>query len=132
MNATIHSIESLIQGAITPLSPADPDVWSLLNLILTILGILIALILIILYLVNHKGTKATQQDLSYNDKSAKRLWPRLVTAILAIGAIVLFLLSQDLTLTMIFADSWTIWHVLIFLPLVLFAFISAFIVKPKE
>lgn len=146
MSTAINSVESFIRGAIAPLPAADPGSWSLFNLLLTIAGIIIAVALLVLYLilclVNRKNSKAAQQlqctiatpqeTPSFDDKCVKRLWPRIVSAILAIGAIALFLLTQNIRASMVFSDQWAIWHVIIIAVLGLFAFISSFKVKSKE
>ena len=126
-----------------PLAAPAIGHWALLNLILTILGILVALILLAMYLVNRKSEKENTQNQRYNtarnqaaytsyDKSAKRLWPRIVSAVAAVVAIVLFILTEDMTLPMVFTDKWTIYHIVIIVILALFAIVAAVKVKSDE
>ena len=125
-----------IASSNAPLAGKDVSSWALLNLILSIVGVLAALILAIMYFVHRKVEKEEEEqkqpyrDVENRDKEAyetkkKRLWPRIIAAVLAVLAVILFLLTEDVTLPMTFTDQWTIWHVIILIVLVIFAIVSS-------
>jgi len=73
-----------------------------------------------------------QETYSSNETRKKRLWPRILSAVLAIAAIVLFFLTEDMTLPWIWTDQWTIWHIVIFVLLVVFAIVAAIKVNSDD
>lgn len=74
----------------------DQQSWALLNLILAIVTALISIILLIGYLGKDR-----------NDEH-KRGLTRLLSLVPAIGAFVVFFLTEDWTLPMVWVDMWTI------------------------
>ena len=56
----------------------------------------------------------TDEDGIYREEIRRKRMPlRIGMLILGVIAIILFILTEDMTLPMIFIDSWTIWHVII-------------------
>ena len=120
----------------TPL--ANRGVWALVNLILTILTVLGSLLLLLGYL-GKKDQKATDEDgnvildengeetLAYSLKK-KGFW-RLFSLVPAIGAIIAFILTEDMRLPMVLVDRWTLLMIVIALIQVIVAFFSK---KKKE
>ncbi|MCL1846466.1 MAG: hypothetical protein FWF91_00675, partial [Coriobacteriia bacterium] len=125
--------------------PEVTGVWALVNLLLTIIGVLAALVLMVMYFVNRKkeeekeeqdqlaklyGKQIDESEVAETQK--KRLWPRIVAAALSVVAIILFFVTQDLTLPMGMFDQWTVWHVIIFIVLAVFAAFGLVKVKPEK
>jgi len=124
--------------------------WALINLILMILDVLIMLVLLVTYLRKRKEAKREgNRELTVNDGSAqdslmdydykmndeymrkekaskKRLWPRLLTILLAVASIILFFLFEDMRLPMVYTNQWTICHFVIFVLVVACAIIARF------
>ncbi len=77
--------------------------WSLLDLILTVVTGLLAVSLLITYFTGRKE----EEEEEYGEIKRKGLL-RILSAVPMIGAIILFILTQDMTLPMIIVDEWTI------------------------
>jgi len=90
--------------------------WALVNLVLSLVGFVLALGLVIYVLLKRKQT---QKKFSVVERSSKqngqlrRVWLAVAFALGVVGVIV-FLLTENLSLPMIFVDSWTILNVVIF------------------
>jgi len=90
----------------TPLA-AGEGYWALVNLIITIVSIIIAILLFITWLIAHK--KENEEDKEGKEYKVKYKTPlRIISTIIAIGLIILFLLTEDVTLPMRLFDFWTI------------------------
>jgi H+/Cl- antiporter ClcA len=57
------------------------------------------------------ASRRNKEEQKGNKKAS--LWPCFIATVLAIAAIVLFVLTSDVTLRMELVDSWTIWHLVI-------------------
>ncbi len=90
-----------IEDTETPL--ASGAAWSLLDLILTVITGLLAVSLLVTYF---KRRKEEEEDENVEVKRKGLL--RMLSIVPMIGAIVLFILTQDMTLPMIIIDEWTI------------------------
>jgi len=69
-------------------------------------------------------------ETNYDDSMAyesrkKRLWPRFLTILLTVVAVVLFFFTEDLTLPMGWINQWTLWHIIIFLTVIFFAIVAS-------
>ncbi|MDR0851724.1 MAG: hypothetical protein LBN36_04455 [Clostridiales Family XIII bacterium] len=90
---------------------ADPEVpligagqaWALLNLIATILTALLIFILWAVYFSTRRG----------NGAKRKRLVSGVIAIVVAVIAIAVFILTEDMTLPMRFTDKYTLWMLLI-------------------
>ena len=117
----------LIDDAMIPYSPAPYQAsWALLNLTLSIAGVALVLMIGARVLVGRR--KEDGQDIVNTDsikrsranadsgENKKRGRMPLIIAIpvLAIVAIMIFILTQDMTARMIMADTWTIAHAVLF------------------
>ena len=126
--------------------------WALFNLIMMILDVLIMLILLITYFIKRKKEKDVSAEehktdeaitdagalhydylADYENKSVeeqehkkKRLWPRLLTILLAVIAIILFFLFEDMKLPMVYTNQWTIWHFVILVLVSVCAIVASF------
>lgn len=84
--------------------------WALVNLICTVLTILAGLLLI---LKKHKKSKQDEknqamEDENNEDTKKRRRLPKLIALLIAILSVVVFILTEDLTLPMTYVDQWTL------------------------
>ena len=112
----------IVDDAVPQAQPDEPElgVWALLNLILTILTVILSLIMLILYIgkrkeegdENDEQTKAAAQ--TGDDENAadqiikKKGLMRLIGIIPAVAAVITFILTEDMSLPMVFTDKWTL------------------------
>jgi uncharacterized membrane protein len=99
-----------------PLVLWSEGTWALWNLILSLAGAALALMTGIRVLMKKREEKDAENI--YAEKSEKkkcsRLFFILATPLLAIVGILLFILTQDMRLTVIMTDWWTPVHVVLF------------------
>jgi len=95
----------------TPTTAAPLGHWALLNLILALIGIISAILLLVTFLTR-RSKKEEDNDGKITRKNKRFLW-RLINIIAGILAVILFLLTENMTLPMAIVDSWTIYHVII-------------------
>ena len=87
--------------------------------------------LMISYFRKRKDKNEDNPD--YDDEKAKRRLPlRLLTILTTVAAIILFILTEDMTLPMVWADQWTIWHFVIAAVTVILALFSRKKYEEKE
>ena len=112
--ATISSapVPLAVPASITTINPplASSASWALLNLILTIVTGLIMIALMITFFTKRKEDDEQEGK---EEKIKKYLALRLITIAATVVAIILFVLTQNMALPMIFIDKWTIYHVII-------------------
>ena len=113
-----------------PLSGAGAS-WALINLILTVVGILLAIGLFIAYFSKRKEEE-TDDDEQVEQLRKKRMTWRIINLIAGVIAIVVFLLTEDITLPMALVDWWTICHVIIFILQIVFSVIATRKKKDEE
>ena len=113
---------TILDDELTPLGGLKSH-WALVNLLLSILGVLMAVIF--LFKVKKKkrdeeneekvkAASANEEDEEDEEEKPKRLFGyKLLNAVLAVVAVIVFLLTQDITLPMILVDFWTIIHFII-------------------
>ena len=85
--------------------------WALLNLMLTILIGLIMVALFVTYLVKREDRYEDDPDM--DETVNKKLGFRLISIIVAAVAIIVFMITEDMSLPMQWTDSYTIWMALI-------------------
>lgn len=83
--------------------------WALINLICVILSAIFALISLFI-----RRKKYEDEDLQKKEKR-KKIILKIIGVILFICGIVLFILTEDITATMILIDKWTLLNVLLFI-----------------
>lgn len=88
------------------------DRWALINLIASILTVGLALIILI------SKHEKEEEDEEASEDDQKRIYKRhtyrkLLCVAIAIISVVLFVLTQDISLPMAFSDKWTIWMIAI-------------------
>lgn len=86
----------------TPAAAAE-GTWGLLNLLLTILTCLISIMLLILYFIRKKNDEGTDTG-----DTKRNLVPRLLSAAWAVLMIITFIITEDMSLSMVLVDNWTI------------------------
>ena len=108
---------------ITPERPplASFAAWALLNLILTVVTGLIMIALMVTYFMKRKEDEEQEDK---EEKVKKHLPLRLITIAATVVAIILFILTENMALPMVFIDQWTIWHVVITAATVVLAALS--------
>ncbi|MCL2135657.1 MAG: InlB B-repeat-containing protein, partial [Candidatus Bathyarchaeota archaeon] len=95
--------------------------WALVNLILSVAGIVFAVLILIVVLVmrkkkneqNNKPAAKNQSDTKYVSQYSA-IW-LCVTIVLGILGIIVFLLTEDMNLTMALVDNWSIVNAIIFI-----------------
>ena len=102
----------------TPLS--KNDAWALINLIAAIITVLFGLILLLSkrHRNDDEEDEEERQARMENDEEKepeqKRGWIcKVLGVIVAIASVVLFILTEDMSLPMVLIDNWTIWMVVI-------------------
>lgn len=109
-----------------PLAEPDLGAWALINLILSILGVIIAIYVTVRALLkkrrdNREAGEAqsyaqmeeAERENNGKEKRYRIIWLAAVI-ILSIAAVVLFILTQDIRLPMIYIDWWTLAHIVLF------------------
>jgi hypothetical protein len=116
-----------------PLTP--PATWAVLNLVSSILTTLIGLGMVITYFRKKKeddededGVVRQNTDEEEDDKN-KRKASKFLGLIPAIGSIVLFILTEDMSNVPAWTDKWTLWMAVILLVNVILAFATR---NPKD
>ncbi len=100
--------------------------WALLNLILAIVTAITSVVLIAGYFINKR--KDDDEDESINRKGAIRFTSIIVALISAI----IFILTQDMSLEMVFVDHWTVFMVLLTLVQVVISAIAKKSIKQAQ
>jgi len=102
-----------------PISSLAAGTWALWNLILSIAGAILVFMIGVRVLMKRRrenGDEEHDKDKADEDERDRRSRLPLIVAIpiLAVIAMVIFILTQDLTLKMIMSDRWTLLHAVIF------------------
>lgn len=112
-------------------SGGNGGAWALLNLILTILTGIIALSLTITFFTKRREnedeeTREERIETSKEEEQKIKKKPalRILSIIMTVLAIILFILTEDMTLPMIITDNYTIYHIVMFVITVLLATFS--------
>jgi len=126
---TIGDTETPQAAPIQEIPPERPPLavfaaWALLNLILTIVTGLIMAALLVSYFGKRKDEDEEDDPDRDEEKVKKYLGLRLLTIAATAIAVILFILTQDMRLPMMFVDQWTIWHVVITAVTVILAIFS--------
>jgi uncharacterized repeat protein (TIGR02543 family) len=113
----------ILPGGVPLYAPKDFGAWALLDLVLAALGV----VLLAITLFNH-GQRRKQEgrleELGYQvgeDRANRRLPLLLASAVMAIVGVIVFVLTQDMSLPMVLVDKWTIVMAIIFALEFLFA-----------
>ena len=106
---------------VTVIPPERPPLavfatWALLNLLFTIATGVITIALLVTYFKKRKEENG--------ETAKKHLALRLIAIAATAVSIILFIITQDMALSMFLADQWTIWHVVITAATVVLAVLS--------
>jgi hypothetical protein len=115
--------EAVIADSAAPL--AANGAWALLNLIMTVITGIISAVL----LTGYFGKKEDEEDESDDAETKRKGLVRLASIIPAAGAIIAFILTEDMSLQMALTDRWTILMAVI---LLIQAVTAMFAKKEKE
>ena len=111
----------------TPPKAENQGAWALINLIAAILTVLLSLIMLIRYIgkkrdeeeeQNGEMTKTTETEVK------KKGLARLLSLIPAIASVIVFILTEDMTLPMQWVDKWTLLMAVILVVNVILAIIA--------
>lgn len=121
--------EEVIEDNTTPLSVMSGH-WALINLIITILSIIFTIILVI-FCIYEKTDKDKPKE---ERKITKRcIFSKIINLLFSIILIVLFILTQDMSLPMELTDEFTIITLIIFiLQLIVFVAVETIGEKKEE
>jgi len=113
--------------AVPLFGPAGMAYWALANLILLLFGIALVILVTIravvrkrkssnekdreLMLQMYEGKVINESDINYSSNRQNIAWI-LVSGIIAICGVILFMITQDMTRTMVLLDIWTTLHIL--------------------
>jgi len=104
----VPQIFEIIDDYDVPLAaPTKYKAWALINLILAILTALGSVLLLLGYLGKKKREADPDNDLKAARINRKGGW-RLGSLVPGIGAIIVFLLTEDMRLPMVMVDNWTL------------------------
>lgn len=81
--------------------------WALLNLIMTILTGIISAVLLVGYFGKKEDDEENDEE-SDDEKTNRKGFVRLMSLIPAVGAVIAFVLTENMNNPMIFTDRWTI------------------------
>lgn len=115
--------EAVIADSAAPL--AANGAWALLNLIMTVITGIISAVL----LTGYFGKKEDEEDDNEDAETKRKGLVRLASIIPAAGAIIAFILTEDMSLQMALTDRWTILMAVI---LLIQAVTAMFAKKEKE
>ncbi|MEG0520315.1 MAG: InlB B-repeat-containing protein [Erysipelotrichaceae bacterium] len=87
----------------TPLAIVESNNWALMNLISTAATILLGLGLLI-----SKKNKEVENEDELNDEYQRSTWAKVIGIALSACAIIVFILTEDMSLPMVLVDKWTI------------------------
>ena len=90
-------VETIISNPKTP-KAAPEKYWALLNLIISVLTVVFGLIFVF-----HKKDEELEDE---DKKKVNR--EKLIATLIALGSVVAFILTEDMTATMIWTDKWTL------------------------
>jgi len=139
ITTTINGMETPLAGSLGPLNADRPPLvdfasWALLNLILTIVTGLITLALFATYFMKRKQEEAEFESKyrpaggaefeNEREEIKKRLLIRVLSIVATVAAIILFVITQDMTLPIAFVDNWTIGHIVIVAAAIFIAYLS--------
>lgn len=116
-----ESPEEVIDDGTTPLAGKENS-WALVNLILTVVGMIVAVVLFVGIFINKKKTEKTKfykdnNDVVYsqeeqNRKSKSMIW-RILAIVTAVVSLIVFIITEDMSLPMAMTDKWTLLMVIL-------------------
>ena len=103
-----------------PLAAPRAGYWALLNLLLALGTVFAMIIIAVIHFMGKKdddtGDDYEQQQTEEEEKTRRvKRWLVYLSPVPAIAAVILFLLTEDMTRTIALTDRWTIWMIIIFI-----------------
>lgn len=106
-------------------APTENGVWALINLLTVLANFVIAIILLLMiYINNRKEDEETEVK--------NKVFRRICTLIIAIISVIIFLITEDITLPMVLVDKWTILMIIILIINIIITIFSRKKEKEKE
>jgi hypothetical protein len=129
--------EVIVEADPVPQVPGRAAAWALLNLILTVVSGLLMVALMVRFLLGRSRTYQDSRNGSTGSSAGIRRWPEgsaadttartetiekhmrlkglfgLIGVVALIASIVLFILTEDMTLPLRWVDAYTLWHLVI-------------------
>jgi uncharacterized repeat protein (TIGR02543 family) len=104
---------------------ASSGSWALINLLLTLATLVLMLLMLAMYFMGRSNDA---------ERINRHLAMRLLTIVIAAAAIMLFVLTQDLSASMTMVDGFTLWHVGILAVQIIFAMLArkSFVSEEEE
>lgn len=119
-----------IGNADVPLFGRTGNIWALFNLLLAIVGVVISIVTVITFFVRRKEDEDSYEDfdafeamgdddteeagIEYEQRARRKpLW-RILSVLTSILAVIVFFITEDLSLPMAIFDKWTILMVVMF------------------
>jgi len=96
-----------------PLAMPQRGTWALINLIMTIGSVIIALGMLITFIFK-KTYEDDEEEYSEEEDEGKHKLTKVLGLLPAVLAVMMFILTEDMSLPMVLVDKWTIPMVLIF------------------
>ncbi|GHT79973.1 hypothetical protein FACS1894104_5310 [Actinomycetota bacterium] len=92
----------------TPLAAPSTAAWALINLILAIISLVFAIALAIGFASRRKGEEANKQKGTQDSRGGRGVVWRTIAVIFGVASPIVFILTEDVTLPMIWVDAWTL------------------------
>lgn len=106
-------------------APTENGVWALINLLTVLANFVIAIILLLMiYINNRKEDEETEVK--------NKVFRRICTLIIAIISVIVFLITEDITLPMVLVDKWTILMIIILIINIIITILSRKKEEEKE
>ena len=86
---------------------AEPAYWALLNLLMSAVSVLGSAFLLAMYFFGRKENDEDEEEEKDNTELKRKGMFRLASAVPALGSVILFLLTENMSNTMRLADRWT-------------------------
>ena len=133
-----------------PKAAYDENRWALLNLIMMILTIITAVLGLVFYIrrrIKAHGQDSPEDDSETGDEGdgngdtedmetpqqlRRKGLLRALMCVVAVVSLIVFILTEDMTLPMKWVDQWTIWMIIFFLIGAILAIISRKVTKQEE
>ncbi|MCL2757004.1 MAG: InlB B-repeat-containing protein, partial [Coriobacteriia bacterium] len=120
-----------------PTATTNFAAWALVNLILAVVGMLAAVAMLVAFAFGRKENDVSAEAFAGKDvdegeekQRRKRLTWRIINVAAGVAAVILFLLTEDITLPMTLVDSMTIWQLVVFVFQIAFGVLA--LKKKKE
>lgn len=89
-----------------PLAGASSS-WAVVNLVATILTVIVSILMFM-------RRQSKEEDDVKDSKIKRRIWIPVLGAVVAVVSVVLFVLTEDMTLPMSYFDDYTLWMIILF------------------